>query len=382
MKKSFDVKEIFSRFKGLVTIGTSDIIGGGISALFWIYVATLFDADGYGQLFYFFAIGNIVSSVSLIGSKNTLLVYVPKQIKLDTSIFLLVIIIGSISSLIVFLIYSESVVGLYIFGSIVFGLGASEILGKKLYSNYFVYLMIQKFSMVGLSLGLYYLIGFNGIILGISLLFFTYIPIIFTEFKTTKIDFSLLKPRLKFMMESFGQHLTTTLWGQLDKLLIVPLLGFAFLGNFQLGLQFIAVFQLVPFIVLKYTLPHDANGNPNKNLKLLVILFSIFSAVLVIFLAPVIIPIFFEKLEYVVDIIQILAVSLIPLSVNTVYASKFLGSEKSRIFLIGHIISLLVYVLGIIVLGSIFGIIGVAISHVIGATTLSVYYVIIDKKIF
>jgi O-antigen/teichoic acid export membrane protein len=379
-KKFFDFANIFDKFKGLFSIGISDILSGVISSLFWLYVATLLEVDAYGEIFYIFAIGNLVSTFALIGSKNTLQVYVPKQIKLDSAIFSLVLLIASVISLAVFFINPESFLGLYIFGAIIFGLGISEVLAKKFYANYFILLLSQKLLMIVLSIGLFHLIGTSGILLGTSLSFFVYLVIIIKEFKNTKIDFSLLKPRLKFLFESYGQSIFSSLWSQLDKLMIAPLLGFTLLGNYQLGIQFIAMFQLIPFVVLKYTLPLDASGNPNRNLKILTILASVFFTVLIILLSPIVIPLFFEKFTYVVNIIQILSLSLVPFSINTVYASKFLGSEKSRIFMIGSIITVSVYTIGIVTLGEIIGISGVAISYVLGMIILSLFYFIIDSR--
>ena len=380
MKENFDLKNIFQKFKGLFSIGISDILGGVISSLFWLYIATIVEVNVYGEIFYLFAIGNIVSNVSLIGAKNTLLVYVPKQIKLESAIFLLVLILGSIASLIVFLIYSDPTVGIYTFGAVIFGLGATELLAKKFYTNYFILMIVQKLAMVGLAIGLYHLIGFTGIILGVGLSFFVYFVIVVKELKTTEINFSLLKPRFGFMFNSFAQHLLATLWNQVDKLMIVPLMGFALLGNYQLGIQFIAIFQLLPFIVLKFSLPHDASGNPNRHLKILIVLISICFTILIIFIAPLIIPIFFEKFIYIVDLIQILSLSLIPLAINTSYTSKFLGAEKSKIIMIGSLISVLAHIAGILILGNIFGILGVAVSYVLGMTILTMYFFIMDFK--
>jgi O-antigen/teichoic acid export membrane protein len=74
MKKFFSPKNIFQRFRGLFSLGISDILGAGISSLFWLYMATVIGPESYGELFYYFAIGNIAASVSLLGSKNTLMV--------------------------------------------------------------------------------------------------------------------------------------------------------------------------------------------------------------------------------------------------------------------------------------------------------------------
>ena len=380
MKKIFSPNNIFQRFKGLFSIGLSDILGAGISSLFWLYMATVIGPESYGELFYYFAIGNIAASISLLGSKNTLMVYVPKNIKLESTLFLIVIIFSLITTLIVFLIYSNYEIGLYIFGGVIFGLGGTELLAKKLYTNSFVLLMIQKSLMVVLSIGLYYYIGLPGVILGIGFSFLPYLLIVIKEFKTTQINFSLLKPRFIFISGAFGQNLLANLSSQVDKLFIAPMLGFILLGNYQLSLQFIAVFQLLPFIIMKFILPHDASGNPNRNLKIISILTSICLTGLIILVAPLVIPILFEGFTHVVELIQILSLSLIPLSVSTIYTSQLLGAEKSKTVIIGSIISFVTSILGIIILGNIFGIIGITVSYVLATSVLCVFFLIIDLK--
>jgi len=380
MKKSFDIKNIFQRFKGLFSIGISDILGGAISSVFWLYMATLIDVDAYGEIFYIFAIGNVATSISLLGSRHTLMVYVPKNVKFESSIFLLVIILGSIVSLIAFFYYSNSALSLYILGAVIFGLGASEILAKKLYVNYFKFLILQKLLMVVLSIGLYHLVGINGVIFGMGLSFFPYLLIVIKEFKTTKIDFSLLKPRLGFMMNSYGQNLLASFSKQIDILMVAPLLGFTLLGNYQLGIQFIGMFQLIPLIVMKFTLPHDASGNPNRNLKITTILVSIGFTILILLFTPIVIPLFFQKFIYVIDIIQILSLSLIPISLNTSYASKFLGGEKYKIITIATILLLIIHISGVLILGNLYGITGVAISYVLSMTGQTIFYFIMDMR--
>ena len=380
MKKNLNPNNIFQRFKGLFSIGLSDALAAGISSLFWIYMATIIGPESYGELFYLFAIGNIAISISLLGSKSTLMVYVPKNIKLESTLFLIVIIFSLITTLIVFLIYSNYEIGLYIFGGVIFGLGGTGLLAKKLYTNSFVLLMIQKSLMVVLSIGLYYYIGLPGVILGIGFSFLPYLLIVIKEFKTTQINFSLLKPRFIFISGAFGQNLLANLSSQVDKLFIAPMLGFILLGNYQLSLQFIAVFQLLPFIIMKFILPHDASGNPNRNLKIISILTSICLTGLIILVAPLVIPILFEGFTHVVELIQILSLSLIPLSVSTIYTSQLLGAEKSKTVIIGSIISFVTSILGIIILGNIFGIIGITVSYVLAMSVLCVFFLIIDLK--
>jgi len=383
LKKSFDIKNIFQRFKGLFSIGVSDIFSAIITAGFWFYVATLIDVDVYGELFYILAIGNVATSISLLGSRNTLMVYVPKNVKIESAIFLLVIIFGIIVSLVAFFYYANFALSIYILGGVLFGLGVSEILAKKLYANYLKFLIPQKFFMVTLSLGLYYLIGINGIILGMGLSFFPYLLIVIKEFKTTKIDFPLLKPRLGFMMNSYGNTMIANLSKLIDVLMVAPLLGFTLLGNYQLGFQFIGIFQLIPLIVMKFTLPHDATGNTNRNLKIVTVILSLIFTILILLITPIVIPLLFQKFIYVIEVIQILSLSLIPLSVTATYISKFLGAEKHKIITIGTIILIITHFSGILILGNIYGINGVAMSYVLSIIIQTTFYYLMDirKKI-
>ena len=75
------IRNISSGLKGLTTIGASDIVGNGISAVFWFYMASLLGAENYGQISYFLAIAGIASTISLTGAANTLTVYTQKMSK-------------------------------------------------------------------------------------------------------------------------------------------------------------------------------------------------------------------------------------------------------------------------------------------------------------
>src|SRR3989304_6244168 len=97
------------------------------------------------------------------------------------------------------------------------------------------------------------------------------------------------------MMNSYVLDLSRTFSGQTDKLIVAPMLGFALLGNYQLGIQFFSLLILLPSIVFQYILPHDASGNPNRKLKKITILVSIFLAILGISLSPIVLPVLFPK---------------------------------------------------------------------------------------
>ena len=372
---------LFSNFKGLFSIAFADIITAITSTLFWLYLSTLLSVESYGELFYLLAIANMASSISLLGSKHTLLVCIPKNIKLDSALFLLVLVFSAISSLILLLVYSNIELSIYVLGATVFGLGITHILGKKFYSDYIKYLLIQKILMVLLSLVLYQFIeGISGIILGISISFFVYIPLIIKTFKVNKINFSLIKSNFQFLKYSYIVELISMSGKHVDKFVIVPLLGFVIMGNYQLGIQFIGLFQLLPLIVLKYTLPIDAVGHSSKNLKIFMILFISGLTVSIIFLAPILIPLFFQKFIYVVNIVQILSFSLVPMTISTIYSSKFYAKNDSKTVSISALIFILSFILLVILFNDVLDVNKIAIIYVVSSICQGMFYFIVDLK--
>ena len=129
------ISNFLDSIKGLSSLGISDVIAGGITAVFWLYVATIMEAENYGEISYILAIGGIAATVSLIGSSNTLPVYVAKKIPIQSTIYFLSIIIAIISSVVSLLIFFSIEIPNFILGMVVSGLAMSEIIGKKLFSS-------------------------------------------------------------------------------------------------------------------------------------------------------------------------------------------------------------------------------------------------------
>ena len=380
MKSTWNkIRELISGQKDLVSIGLIDIINTGIGAVLWFSIALILSVEQYGQFNYFLAIAGTASTVSLIGSQSTLIVYAAKNIKILSTIYFLTLISGLISTIVVFFMLYKTEVSLYVFCSMIFNLSVSEILGRKLYVTYAKYTLAHKILTVVLSIGLYYMVGFQGIILGMALAFFPYFIRIYKCFRDEKIDFTLLKPRRGFIITGYLANLTGSFNGLLDKLIIVPLLGFVVLGNYQLGLQFFSIFYILPSIIYKYTLPHDSVGNPKKKLKILTILVSVVIAVLGVTVLPILASNVFPKYTEVVGVIQIMSLAIIPSTVCQMYTSKFLGSEKNRIILTGSIINVVTQFVSVIILGQMFGVNGAAVALVIAVVSEMIVFIIADR---
>ena len=146
-------------------------------------------------------------------------------------------------------------------------------------------------------------------------------------------------------------------------------------------MQVFAVMMLASNIVYRYVLSHDAQGIQNIQIKKLNIFFSVFLAVLGIFVSPILIPIIFPNFIPAIDAIQIISLAVIPTTVGQMLVSKLLGNEKSRPILISRILGAVLMILGIIILGPIFGIQGIAYSYLLASLATTALLIIYSKKI-
>jgi O-antigen/teichoic acid export membrane protein len=337
--------------------------------------------EKYGEIHYFLGIAGIASSVSLFATQNTITVYTAKNVKIQSVFYLISLVVGVISSLIVILIFYRVDTGLIILAYIVNILAIGDLLGKKLFSQYSKFVLTQKVLTLVLGIGFYYIFGADGIIYALALSYITYTIRIYKGFTENKIDFSLMKTRLGFIVNNYMIGLVSGFVGQIDKLIIVPLLGFSPLGNYNLALQVIGVLMTFSSILFKYLLPHDAAGNQNLLLKKFIILIAVGIAVFGIVLVPLIMSLVFPKYLEVSGAVQIMSLGIIPGTVDIVYTSKLLGSEKSKFVLIAGLISLIIMIVGMIVLGSSFGTTGIAITYVLALSIKATYILCINRLV-
>ena len=374
-------KEKIFGHKDLMSIGTANLFGSGISAIFWFSLASLINPEEYGQIHYFLAIAGMAQLLSLISTTNALQVYVAKNIKIHSTLFFISIIAGIVSSLVVFLFFSRTDTSLLVLGYIIFELSNGFLLGKKLFSNYAKFFLTQKILTVIFGFGLYFTFGVDGIIFGLVLSYVPYIWILVNEFRNTRIDFSLLKPRKGFLINNYGINISSAVGGQMDKLIIAPILGLELLGNYSLAMQFLVILLLLPTTVFKYLLTQDSSGKNTKNLKKNTIFASVGLATFGIVILPMIIPILFPNYIDTVIAIQIISVAIIPSTIGIFYDSKLLSIEKSKFLVIGKGIGFFTMISGFVILGPIYGIIGLAVTLVISSCLQTLVVIIASKTI-
>jgi len=355
--------------KNISTLATSTISGNAISALFWLYLAGLLGQENYGELGYLIAIAGIASNIALIGGEWVMTVYTAKGKNIQSVLYLISLISSGISAIILYGIFQNAGLSVFVIGFVIFNLTISEIQGRKLYKEYAKFYVLQKLFFVLISLSLFQLIGAEGILLGYGLSFLPFFKRMYTSLKTKDYDFKFLKEKSGFVANNYSLDLAGAIKGQIDKLMIAPIFGFALLGNYYLGLQVISVLGILPGVIFTYILPQDASGKSTGKLKIFTILGSVVLAILGIFVAPILIPMIFPEYIDSLSLIPILSISLIPSTITSMYTSKFLGDEKSSYVLIGYIIAGITLVLGILILSEIFQVSGLAIAYVLSSTT-------------
>ena len=375
------IRSLLHDTKEVQHVGIGNIAGKVIVGIFWFYMATVLGSENYGQVIYLIALGSMGAAISMVGTSNTLIVYTAKKVPIESALYSIALILGTVAAIVLYIYSSNIIVSIFVFGFIFYNLGIAHLLGNKLYKKYAIILIIQKILFVSLALLFYHIIGFEGVVLGFALSMLVFSYIVLKEFRDTKIDFKILKPRFGFMINNYALTIEKVLNGQVDKLIIAPIFGFALLGNYALSIQFLSIMLIIPSIVFQYTLSQDATGNLSKKIKKISIGSSIIVAILGIILSPILIPIIFPEYVEAIQLIQIISFLVIPSAIILSYNSELLGKEKSRFVLIGQGISVSVYLTGLLTLGTIIGINGVAISLVLAGICQAVFYIIIIRHL-
>ena len=369
------------KIKNIAAVSSGDIFGSAMSAVFWFYLASQIDPSSYGEIFWFLGIAGIFSTIAMFGTINTITVCTAKKIQIQSTLNFISLSASVILSLIVIVLFPSFYtidVGIILIAYVINTLAIGDLLGRKQYTGYSKYTLVQKGLTLGLGFLFFYLFGYEAIIFALACSYVFYIKRIYSIFREMKIDFSLVKQRMGFITNNYFTFILTGAigGGQVDKIIVAPLLGFAILGNYSLALQIINVMMIFPSILYKYLLPEESTGTSNKQVKIFLIIFSIFISILGIFIAPMLVENFFPKFIEAIDAIKIMSLVVIPGSLALILEAQFLGKERSKIVIIGTGISLVLLTIGMIVLGSWFGITGVAWSLVIATTAKTIFYLI------
>ena len=363
--------------KSISQIGAATAGGNAIAAFFWIYMADLMGQEDYGELGYLLSIAAIASTISIVGGQWTMSVYTAKGVRIESSLYFISIITSTVSAIILYFLFENVGMSVYVIGVVIFNLFVAEILGKKRYKTYSKIFFLQKIILVILAILLYYILGAEGVLLAYGISYLVFTSRIISALRNHEFNFGLLRQRFKFWMFNYIIQLSNSARAQIDILLIGPLFGFTLVGNYFLGLQVLGLFLILPLIIFKYTLPQDSSGSSTKQIKIIAIVASIGFALLGIFVAPEVIPLILPEYADTVELIPLLSLAIIPRTVTTMLMSEFLGKENNMHLLVGNLIAFSIVVLGILYLPEYFDIMGLAIAYVLSVTIQTIYLLIV-----
>ena len=363
--------------KSISQIGAATAGGNAIAAIFWIYMADLMGQEDYGELGYMLSIAGIASTISILGGQWTMSVYTAKGVRIESSLYFISIITSTVSAIILYFLFENVGMSVYVISIVIFNLFTAEILGKKRYKTYSKIFFLQKIILVTLAILLYYILGAEGVLLAYGISYLVFTSRIISALRNHEFNFGLLRQRFKFWMLNYIIQLSNSARAQIDILLIGPLFGFALVGNYFLGLQVLGLFLILPLIIFKYTLPQDSSGSSTKQIKIIAVVMSIGFTLLGIFVAPEVIPLVLPEYADAVELIPLLSLAIIPRTVTTMLMSGFLGKENNMHLLVGNLIAFSIVVLGILYLPEYFDIVGLAIAYVLSVTIQTIYLLIV-----
>ena len=364
--------------KNVTKLGFANISGSAIAAIFWLYLGNLMGEENYGEIAYMLSIAGIVMSITIWGSEKAIMVYTAKGLNIQPPIYIISLITTGVGAIILYVMFDNFGLSLYVLGGVIAQLAVAELLGRKQFTEYSKFFILQKILFVVIALGLYFVLGPQGVLLGFAISCLIYAQRIYRTIKKTEIKFGLIKEKSGFIFNNYLVDLTAQLNGQMDKLIIGPIFGFAILGNYYLALQILNLLAILPEVVSQYTIPQDASKNSTKSIKIFSVIIAIILVIITVFTAPIIIPILFPEFEEAIDLIPIIAISIIPITISYHYISKFLGIEKTRIVLISYLIEIVILIPGVIILGELMGIIGLGIIFVISTIAKACFLTIMN----
>ena len=361
------------KLKDFLTLGTSNLIANIIPGLFWLFIASITTKQDYGEIGYLISFANVGFVISLIGLQAVIPVYEPKKENVFPASFVLVLLSSGIIAVIVYVLTQNTFASILILGLTILNIILSGLLSKQRYRDYSKHILIKSTVSVVFAILFYYLIGINGILLG----YFVGCLIILSELRSLirnkKIEFSILRSKIKFMLASQSSLISETFFKSGDKLLIGALFGFTTLGGYYFAAQYLFLLTVVPTSLFQYLLPQESEGKKNKKIKIFSILIASLLTLVSIMAVPFGITTFLPTYEESILPIQIMSVGLIPMTIIAVQNIQFLGKENSLLVFIGSVIQTGLYLVLIILLGQYYGLIGFAVGFVVSTIIRTIF---------
>ena len=159
----------------------------------------------------------------------------------------------------------------------------------------------------------------------------------------------------------------------MDKVIIGVLFGYYALGLYQLGFQFLMLLSIIPGSLYQYLLPEESSGKSKREIKLIGLTFSIALALTTFIISPYLIENLFPTFMDSIQIVRVMSLAVIPSTIVAMLNASLLGKERSKTVLTAGLVYLTSLITGLIIMGKIMGILGLALTLVITQVIQAIY---------
>tara|TARA_B100000029_G_scaffold211141_2_gene208947 strand:+ start:1668 stop:2813 length:1146 start_codon:yes stop_codon:yes gene_type:complete len=365
---------------GLFSIGIGEIGGYAIGMAFWFLIAGILEPAKFGELAFFMGIAAVSSTIALLGAGNSLVVLISKKVPIISSFSFFSLIISIGMALALSIIFLRIDVGLVIISLTIGVIGTSILTGKHQYKKFAIYHLIQKILLLTSALVIYFIFEKDFFLLSVGISYLVFLPVFINGFKESKINKNIFWKEKKFIFTNYVSTLFGIFLRDVDKFIVPAILGMATLGQFSLSVQIYAGMMIIPLIVNRFMMAEEsAKRNTGKVFKYALTIQTIVGVSAMILL-PDLIPNFFPKYIETVEIIPIVALSIIPGTLFSLLSAKIIARKNNKLLLSSSAIQMITITAGLLIFGSILGPIGLGIAHLLSYSVASLVLLMFSKK--
>jgi len=360
----------FSKFLDRIGIdkGFGNVVSGNIVAsltmgIFWLFFASMLTTEEYGLFGYYLAFATLFGTISIFGLRHTIMTFLAKEEEKILSQANFVVLISSIVMMGILFLWIEHLPTIFLLGAMsFFTMSRAEDLGREKFKKFSYFIMANRFVMIPVCLFLFFLIGVDGLILGVAISFIIFSYNFFKTFKNFNFNFTIIKKKFSFIIHVFSQDITPIIANNIDKLIIANFFGLLILGEYHLGFQILILLSVIPVSTMQFLLPSKATRTQEKKIEKIVLIMAACVSVLVILLIPLLIPVFLPHFQNSIEPAQIMSLGVIPWTIISIFDSKLMRREKTKFVLIGAMIRISSLLILLILLGEQLGVIGFALA--------------------
>ena len=148
----------------------------------------------------------------------------------------------------------------------------------------------------------------------------------------------------------------------------------------MLAIQFFMILMLLPYVFYKYILPLDSSQKETAKIRKAGTLLSVGICMIGIFVLSDVLLNVFPEFSEIKNALSIISFAVIPATVALLFKSKLLAIEKNKHLLVSKILGTSTLVIGFIIFGPTYGIIGLSVIFVFAYMIEASIVVIVFKK--